>query len=190
MIRRPPRSTLSSSSAASDVYKRQVYVCGLCRGHDLLFAGVFATVGDVLPNRAAEEPRVLENHAEGAAQVVSGELSDVDAVNADRACVYLVEAHQQVDDRGLAGTGRADDGQDLTRSNVRVQVLDQRPVRLVPERYAVESHVAGHVLEQDRFGGIGNLLRLVEKLEDPFGRSHCRLQKVRDAGRLSDRLRE
>src|SRR5664279_3208524 len=25
MIRRPPRSTLSSSSAASDVYKRQIY---------------------------------------------------------------------------------------------------------------------------------------------------------------------
>src|SRR5674536_64786 len=28
MIRRPPRSTLSSSSAASDVYKRQVLVVG------------------------------------------------------------------------------------------------------------------------------------------------------------------
>src|SRR5665648_1226652 len=27
MIRRPPRSTLSSSSAASDVYKRQAYNC-------------------------------------------------------------------------------------------------------------------------------------------------------------------
>eukprot|EP00658_Telonema_sp_P-2_P028170 TRINITY_DN21634_c0_g1_i1.p1 TRINITY_DN21634_c0_g1~~TRINITY_DN21634_c0_g1_i1.p1 ORF type:complete len:108 (-),score=5.52 TRINITY_DN21634_c0_g1_i1:215-538(-) len=27
MIRRPPRSTLSSSSAASDVYKRQSFVC-------------------------------------------------------------------------------------------------------------------------------------------------------------------
>ena len=26
MIRRPPRSTLSSSSAASDVYKRQAYI--------------------------------------------------------------------------------------------------------------------------------------------------------------------
>src|SRR5665648_231489 len=32
MIRRPPRSTLSSSSAASDVYKRQV------RGSDVLVA--------------------------------------------------------------------------------------------------------------------------------------------------------
>src|SRR5664280_2541614 len=28
MIRRPPRSTLSSSSAASDVYKRQAFVKG------------------------------------------------------------------------------------------------------------------------------------------------------------------
>src|SRR5674536_77131 len=34
MIRRPPRSTLSSSSAASDVYKRQVYVCGQCADGD------------------------------------------------------------------------------------------------------------------------------------------------------------
>src|SRR5678815_4514509 len=27
MIRRPPRSTLDRSSAASDVYKRQIYTC-------------------------------------------------------------------------------------------------------------------------------------------------------------------
>ena len=33
MIRRPPRSTQSRSSAASDVYKRQVYGC-LCDYHD------------------------------------------------------------------------------------------------------------------------------------------------------------
>src|SRR5664280_3812547 len=33
MIRRPPRSTLSSSSAASDVYKRQVHPFQPSRGH-------------------------------------------------------------------------------------------------------------------------------------------------------------
>ena len=33
MIRRPPRSTLDRSSAASDVYKRQdVYICDICIG--------------------------------------------------------------------------------------------------------------------------------------------------------------
>src|SRR5664280_3751806 len=33
MIRRPPRSTLSSSSAASDVYKRQLQIVPLLAGH-------------------------------------------------------------------------------------------------------------------------------------------------------------
>eukprot|EP00656_Telonema_subtile_P039721 TRINITY_DN447_c0_g1_i6.p1 TRINITY_DN447_c0_g1~~TRINITY_DN447_c0_g1_i6.p1 ORF type:complete len:120 (+),score=14.31 TRINITY_DN447_c0_g1_i6:126-485(+) len=32
MIRRPPRSTLSSSSAASDVYKRQLQGCTMTKG--------------------------------------------------------------------------------------------------------------------------------------------------------------
>src|SRR5664280_3896103 len=35
MIRRPPRSTLSSSSAASDVYKRQVENIGLEGGYEV-----------------------------------------------------------------------------------------------------------------------------------------------------------
>src|SRR5665648_900801 len=38
MIRRPPRSTLSSSSAASDVYKRQLMPISV--GRDMLYAGV------------------------------------------------------------------------------------------------------------------------------------------------------
>src|SRR5664280_557716 len=36
MIRRPPRSTLSSSSAASDVYKRQFHACRACPAAPLI----------------------------------------------------------------------------------------------------------------------------------------------------------
>eukprot|EP00658_Telonema_sp_P-2_P071040 TRINITY_DN60373_c0_g1_i1.p1 TRINITY_DN60373_c0_g1~~TRINITY_DN60373_c0_g1_i1.p1 ORF type:complete len:118 (-),score=44.89 TRINITY_DN60373_c0_g1_i1:50-403(-) len=47
MIRRPPRSTLSSSSAASDVYKRQVdhrlvVIVGPCSVHDTKAATEYA----------------------------------------------------------------------------------------------------------------------------------------------------
>ena len=38
MIRRPPRSTLDRSSAASDVYKRQVYKYDMATGQ---FSGPF-----------------------------------------------------------------------------------------------------------------------------------------------------
>src|SRR5665648_1072684 len=41
MIRRPPRSTLSSSSAASDVYKRQIADSGLNVELKLVWAGDF-----------------------------------------------------------------------------------------------------------------------------------------------------
>ena len=42
MIRRPPRSTLSSSSAASDVYKRQIVTSGLTLSEeDALKAQIF-----------------------------------------------------------------------------------------------------------------------------------------------------
>eukprot|EP00658_Telonema_sp_P-2_P031785 TRINITY_DN23710_c0_g1_i2.p1 TRINITY_DN23710_c0_g1~~TRINITY_DN23710_c0_g1_i2.p1 ORF type:complete len:109 (+),score=23.85 TRINITY_DN23710_c0_g1_i2:139-465(+) len=42
MIRRPPRSTLSSSSAASDVYKRQI----LHRPHGLTTSGMYSVYSD------------------------------------------------------------------------------------------------------------------------------------------------
>src|SRR5664280_2639732 len=46
MIRRPPRSTLSSSSAASDVYKRQLFndALELLRGH-LIQVAQFRQIG-------------------------------------------------------------------------------------------------------------------------------------------------
>src|SRR5664280_3909863 len=40
MIRRPPRSTLSSSSAASDVYKRQPVTLGINRGLNTFVFGL------------------------------------------------------------------------------------------------------------------------------------------------------
>ena len=44
------------------------------------------------------------------AQVAAGEVADVVPIHQDRAAVDIVEAHQQLDHGGLAGAGRADDG--------------------------------------------------------------------------------
>ena len=41
---------------------------------------------------------------------LAGEIADVVAVDQDGAAVDVVEAHQQLDHGGLAGAGRADDG--------------------------------------------------------------------------------
>ena len=84
-----------------------VDVGGLRRLDELLVAGRRVAVGDVLADGAAEQPRVLEHHAHLRAQVGAAQVADVVAVDGDAAAVDVVEAHEQVDQRGLAGAGRA-----------------------------------------------------------------------------------
>ena len=59
-----------------------VDVGGRGRLEDLLLGGVEVAVGDVLADRAAEQPRVLQHHADVRAQLAPAHLGDVVAVEA------------------------------------------------------------------------------------------------------------
>ena len=59
--------------------------------------------------RVGEQEGVLEDDADGAAQVAQAQLPDVDAVETDAAGVDVVEAGQQARHRGLAARRRADE---------------------------------------------------------------------------------
>ena len=65
-------------------------------------------------DRSGKQKRILQDHAEAAAEFGEVHFFYVDAVDFDRALLHVVEAHQQRDDRGLAGAGVADDGDRLT----------------------------------------------------------------------------
>src|SRR5664280_3912281 len=78
MIRRPPRSTLSSSSAASDVYKRQGLVEGSTRGTAWLAGGspaaATATVDAPLCQLVVTQTQIISSAptGEGSVQVAPG----------------------------------------------------------------------------------------------------------------------
>src|SRR5690606_41443306 len=94
--------------------------------------------------RALEQPGVLEDHADVAPQLVPRHLGDVLAVDEDPAAVELVEAHDQVHERRLAGAGVAHDRDGLPRLDDEVEALDERPVVLVAERYVLEHDATAH----------------------------------------------
>src|SRR5450756_2365443 len=61
MIRRPPRSTQSRSSAASDVYKRQSQTCAEIKGHELsevpqLFDATTTSIPEISHELKAKRP--------------------------------------------------------------------------------------------------------------------------------------
>src|ERR1035437_3414092 len=105
-----------------------------CGGIDDLFVGrALLPVGDVVCDGALKQPGVLQDHAEGATYLVAGQLSLVGAVEPDVPGVDLIEAYEQVDQRGLARAGGADDRDALAGGHIEGEVLNEGLVWLVTE---------------------------------------------------------
>ncbi len=128
------------------------------RLEDLPFGRIRPPVGDVLPDRAAEQPRVLKNHPHPAPQVVPRHRRDVDTVERDATGVDLVEPHHQVDERGLARARRAHDRDRLAGLGDQREVLDQRRLLDVPERDVLELEAALRSHRTLRRGRVRGLL--------------------------------
>ena len=162
-------------------------VGGLGGCHNFFIACLGAAVGDVFPNGARPQPRVLEHHAVISPQGRAGHGANVVPRHRNAAAVHVVKPHEQVDEGGLAAAGGADDGDALSRPDVQAEVLEQGTVGGVGEGHVPDGHLAvAHKL--DGVGSVGNLIGLVQQVEDPLNAGHGVL-KLRDhAGDLVEGL--
>ena len=155
--------------AIRQLHDELVRVHGLRRRLDLLVGGVELAVADVVTYVAGEDERVLQHHAHLPAQRFKRHVAHVVAINGHRTFRHVVEPGQQAHDGGLAGAGRADQGDGLARGDVEVdQVQDVTAVVLVPEHDVVEIDLA---LNGGQLGGtrlVRDLGLDVQRLEDAF----------------------
>ena len=71
-----------------------VAACGACCGFDLGIARIGASVADVLADGAVKQPGILQHHGKLAAQRRAVPVAHVDALDAQRSTVHVVEALQ------------------------------------------------------------------------------------------------
>ena len=83
-------------------------------GNYLVTARVQTAVAQVIVDGSVKEPRILEHHSHIFAQVLPGHVPDIGAVHQNSAAVRIVKSHEEVDDGGLPGSGRTDNGYGLT----------------------------------------------------------------------------
>ena len=160
------------------------------RGLDLLARRVGPAEADVGGDRVGEEERVLEHHADVAAQRVEVNVANVDAVDRDPARVHVVEARQHQRDRRLARARAADERDRLARGNGEVEVAQHRIGRRVAERHVLEAHLAVRHLEVDRVGRVLHDGRRVEQVVDALGAGARELADGEDRRELPDRRRD
>ena len=81
-----------------------------CCCNDFLAGRFRASIGDILINRAIEQPGILQNHRVGQSQALSRDVCGAETVHENLSAVDIVEAHQQVDECRFSCAGWSDDG--------------------------------------------------------------------------------
>ena len=98
---------------------------------DLVMRGKFAPIGDVVIDRIIEQHRVLGDHADGLMQAVLGDITDILAINGNRAAGDVIEAEQQAADCRFAGPRGADNGNGLAGWYIHTDLIQNLPLRII-----------------------------------------------------------
>ena len=94
---------------------------GCCE--DLLVGGRFISVFDIVIDGTGKQPGVLQDHSDAGSELVGRLTTDIFAVNAQRSAPDLIKPLQQMDERGLSGSGAADDGDHLPFVHRHAEIL-------------------------------------------------------------------
>src|SRR5713101_9636877 len=100
---------------------------------------------NVIEDISGEEEDILLKQADCAPELLQIPFAHVDAVDEDAARGDVVEARQELDYRGLARPGRADDSDLLTGIDPEAQIPQHRLATPVLEAHMVERNSAGAV---------------------------------------------
>ena len=144
-------------------------------------------VGEVFPDRAAEEKRILEDDAEPFPKLLRREVADVDAVDLDLPFLHVVKPAKQVYERRLAGARAAHDADHLPRRHIKRHIPQHRLVAVVAEGDVVEADRAGHVVPGDGCFRLGDRDRRVEQFEHPLAAGEKARQPGREVGEGAQR---
>src|SRR5204863_2025563 len=98
----------------------------LGRRDQLVFGSRGFRVADVLGDAGREEHRVLRHDRELTSEVLQLEVAEVDAVEPHFPLRRVVEPREQIDQRALAGAGRARDAETRAESDLEGGVMQAR----------------------------------------------------------------
>ena len=145
-------------------------------GDHLLVGGVGSAEGDVVPHGSGGQPGLLQHHAVVLPKGVAGDLTDIKAVHRNASLAHVVEAHEQVDERGLTASRGAYDGHPLTAGERKIQIPYQLLIGGIGEGHVGQGHAPLHVGQGHGIGGVGGLGFRLDQLKEAGGAGHGVLQ--------------
>ena len=143
-------------------------MCFLCCLDDLFIRCRGTPHPDVVADRTAAQPRILQYHTKGTPQRLALHIPDISTSDADGTGIDIIETHQQIDQRRLSTAGRPDDSYHLALLYIQIKILNQLFLRCVGERHMLQADMA-HVTFRQWFCRlrIRNLRFLIDQFKHP-----------------------
>ena len=162
--------------------------CSLRRCNNLLIRGIEPAVADIFHDTAFEQPRILQHHTKGIAKLSAVEIPDIVVIQKNGSAVYIIITHQQLNHRRFSCSGRADNGNFLTRFYLRAEIMNDDLVRIVSELYMIKGYCSCYRPNIGRiFRGL-ILFLFIQEFEDTLGCRRHRLYHVDHLRNLLDWL--
>ena len=129
--------------------------------------GIGAAEPDVFTGRPRKDHRILRHQRDGSPEIVPAHRFQVKPVYGHPPLLGVVEAQKQLQDRGLAGTGRPDKGHRLARCHHQINAVQRRGFRAgrIAENNVFKADLAPNRAGQgDRAGGVNDRVIGCQKL--------------------------
>jgi len=160
------------------------------RLHHLRVARVGPAVADVLHDTPAEEPGILEDHAEVPSDIGPRYCGNISVVDSYSARVGLVEAHEEFNDGRFARAGGADNGYLGSFLRYRGKSFDHWNSWHIAEGEVLETDPALETVDISARHRFCWFLGLIQEAEDALCGRRSLLQNARHARELGQRLGE
>jgi len=138
-------------------------------------------VGEVFPDRAAKQERLLKHDSQPLPQLAGRQPADVDPVDLDAPLLDVVEPGQEVHERGFSGAAAAHDPDHLAGGHLEGDVVEHRLVFVVAEGHVAKGDPPRGLVPGGRLGRLGNQGWRVEQLEHPLATREKARQPRREA---------
>ena len=142
---------------------------GLCSCNNFFICRLKITKSQIFFNGSLIQPGILKHHPELFAVFLTGNMSDVVAINRNGSSRHIVKAHQQIDKSSFSSSSRTNNGHHFTGFHFQIEIPNQRLVRYILEIHMFEAHLTGQISSQG-FTFIFYLIRFIHDLENPIQR--------------------
>ncbi len=114
--------------------------CVLRGGFDIGARGAAAALRDIVGDGFVEQERLLCHERNMFAQRGERDVADVLSVDGNGAAIDIVKAQQQIEQRGLARAGWANERDLLTRLHIQRNGFQRQPIGVVGKIHPLEAH--------------------------------------------------